>query len=93
MTNEEFDRRFERHVEWSLQQQARFDAEMEELKAGLAETRKIVDRTAETVSSLTAVTFEGFKVLSDAQRVTEEQLQKLTARMDRHLSDNHGLEN
>jgi hypothetical protein len=89
MTNEEF----ERHVEFSLQQQARFDADMEELKAGLAATRKIVDRTAETVSSLTAVTFEGFKVLSDAQRVTEEQLQKLTARMDRHLSDNHGLEN
>jgi hypothetical protein len=53
MTNEEFDRRFERHVEWSLQQQARFDAGMEELKAGLAETGKIVDRTAETVSSLT----------------------------------------
>ena len=96
MTNEEF----ERHVEWSLQRQARldakmeqFDARMEEFWAGLAETRKIVDRTAETVSSLTAVTFEGFKVLSDAQRVTEEQLQKLTARMDRHLSDNHGLEN
>ena len=91
MTNEEFDERFDRHVEWSLQQQARldarqvqFDADMEELKAGLAETRKIVDRTAETVSSLTAVTFEGFKVLSDAQRVTEEALQKLTARMDRH---------
>ena len=100
MTNEEFDRRFEKHVEWSLQQQARFDArqarfdaEMEELKAGLSETRKIVDRTAETVSSLTAVTFEGFKVLSDAQRVTEEKLQKLTDRMDRHPSDDHGLEN
>ena len=93
MTNEEFDRRFERHVEWSLQRQARLDAKMEDFWAGLAETRKIVDRTAETVSSLTAVTFEGFKVLSDAQRVTEEQLQKLTARMDRHLSDDHGLEN
>ena len=94
MTNEEFDRRFERHVEWSLQQQARFDADMEELKAGLAATRKIVDRTAETVSSLTAVTFEGFKVLSDAQRVTEEQLQKLIDKFDRHISEDHnGLQN
>ena len=100
MTNEEFDRRFEKHVEWSLQQQARFDARqaefdarMEEFWAGLAETRKIVDRTAETVSSLTAVTFEGFKVLSDAQRVTEEKLQKLTDRMDRHRRDDYGLEN
>lgn len=101
MTNEEFDRRFERHVEWSLQQQAQFDArqvqfdaDMEELRAGLAETRKLVDRTAETVSSLTAVTFEGFKVLSDAQRVTEEQLQKLMAKFDRHISEDHnGLQN
>lgn len=96
MTNEEF----ERHVEWSLQQQARFDArqaeldvKIEEFWAGLAETRKIVDRTAETVSSFTAVTFEGFKVLADAQRVTEEKLQKLTDRMDRHRRDDHGLEN
>ena len=101
MTNEEFDRRFERHVEWSLQRQARldakmeqFDARMEEFWAGLAETRKIVDRTAETVASLTAVTFEGFKVLSDAQRVTEEQLQKLMAKFDRHISEGHnGLQN
>jgi hypothetical protein len=101
MTNEEFDRRFERHVEWSLQQQARFDArqvqfdaDMDELRAGLAETRKLVDRTAETVSSLTAVTFEGFKVLSDAQRVTEEQLQKLMAKFDRNSSEDHnGLQN
>ena len=100
MTNEEWDRRFERHVEWSLQQQARSEAWREEFEAGLAETRKIVDRTAETVASLTAVTFEGFKVLSDAQRVTEEglqkteeQLQKLIAKFDRHISDDHGLEN
>lgn len=101
MTNEEFNERFDRHVEWSLQQQARFDArqakfeaDMEELWAGLAETRKIVDRTAETVASLTAVTFEGFKVLSDAQRVTEEQLQKLIVKFDRHISEDHnGLQN
>ena len=101
MTNEEFDRRFDRHVEWSLQQQARldakmeqFDARMEEFWAGLAETRKIVDRTAETVASLTAGTFEGFKVLSDAQRVTEEQLQKLIDKFDRHISEDHnGLQN
>ena len=93
MTNEEFDRRFERHVEFSLQQQARFDAGMQELRAAQAETQKKLDKTAEILSSLTAVTFEGFKVLSESHKLTEEELRKLTARMDRHLSEDHGHEN
>ena len=93
MTNEEFDRRFERHVEFSLQQQAKFDAGMEELRTAQAETQKKLDKTAEILSSLTAVTFEGFKVLSESHKLTEEELRKLTARMDRHLSEDHGHEN
>jgi len=93
MTNEEFDRRFERHVEFSLQQQAKFDAGMDELRAAQVETQKKLDKTAEILSSLTAVTFEGFKVLSESHKLTEEELRKLTAKMDRHLSEDHGLEN
>ena len=89
MTNEEF----ERHVEFTIQQQAKFDVEMARLEAAQAETQKIVARTAETVSSLSTVTFEGFKILSESHKLTEEALRKLTDRMDRHLRDDHGLEN
>jgi len=93
MTNEEFDRRFERHVEFSLQQQAKFDADMARLEEAQERTQKKLDQTAEILSSLTTVTFEGFKVLSESHRLTEEELRKLTARMDRHLREDHGLEN
>ena len=89
MTNEEF----ERHVEFSVQQQARFDARMDRLEAAQAETQKKLDKTAEILSSLTAVTFEGFQILSESHRLTEEELRKLTAKMDRHLSEGHGREN
>jgi len=89
MTNEEF----ERHVEFSVQQQARFDARMERLEAAQVETQKTLDRTADILSSLTTVTFEGFKILSELHKRTEEELRKLTARMDRHLNEDHGLEN
>lgn len=89
MTNEEF----ERHVEFSVQQQARFDARMEKFEAAQAETQKKLDKTVEILSSLTAVTFEGYKVLSESHKLTEEALRKLTAKMDRHLSEDHGLEN
>lgn len=121
MTNEEFDRRFERHVERSLRHQARFDVEMEELKAAQAETSKKLDRAAENISHLGGFIHEGFgyvqnlfkdtdekfkdtntkfretdakiQALAEEHKLTEEALRKLTARMDRHLSEDHGLEN
>ena len=89
MTNEEFDRR----MEFFLHNQAQFDADMRRLEAAQAETQKLVAQTAQTVSSLTTVTFEGFKILSEAQKLTEEQLRKLMARTDRHLREDHGFEN
>lgn len=107
MTNEEFDRRFERHVEWSLQQQANFDARMDRLEAAQAETQKKLDRSTENISHLAGFIHEGFglvmnlfkdtdekiQALAEEHRLTEEALRKLTARMDRHLSENHGHEN
>jgi len=107
MTNEEFDRRFERHVEFSLQQQANFDARMDRLEAAQAKTEQTMDRAAKNISHLAGFIHEGFgliqnlfkdtdakiQALVEEHRLTEEGLQKLTARMDRHLSDDHGLEN
>ena len=66
---------------------------MEQLEVAQAETNNKLNRLADIISSLSAVTFEGFKVLSESHKLTEEALRKLTARMDRHLSEDHGLEN
>ena len=93
MTNEEFEQRWNRKVEFILNQQAQSEAESMKLKAAQAETDKALTRLADIISSLSAVTFEGFKVLSESHKLTEEALRKLTARMDRHLREDHGLEN
>lgn len=121
MTNEEFDRRFERHVEFSLQQQAKFDAGMEELKAAQAKTERTLDRAAKNISHLAGFIHEGFgliqnlfkdtdekfkevaassketdakiQALAEEHKLTEEAIQRLTDRMDRHLTEDHGLEN
>ena len=91
--NEEFEQRWERQVEFFLQQHAKSEARMEQLEVAQAETNNKLNRLADIISSLSAVTFEGFKVLSESHKLTEEALRKLTARMDRHLSEDHGLEN
>ena len=110
MTNEEF----ERHVEFTLQQQAKFDADMEKLKAAQAKTEKSMDRAAKNISHLAGFIHEGFghlhnlfketderfketdvkiQALAEEHKRTEEVIQKLTDRMDRHLTKDHGLEN
>lgn len=91
--NEEFEQRWNRKVEFILNQQAKHEAEWVKLKAAQAATDKALTRLADIISSLTAVTFEGFKVLSESHKLTEEALRKLTDRMDRHLREDHGLEN
>ena len=135
MTNEEFDRRFERHVEWSLQQQARFDAGMEELRAAHAKTERTLDLVEENIGHLAAFIHEGFglvqnlfketdeqfkdtaarfkdtdtrfkdtdtkfretdakiQALAEEHKLTQEELRKLMGRVNRHLSEDHGLEN
>ena len=91
--NEEFEKRWERKVEFILNQQAQSEAETLKLKVAQAETQKKMENFTEMLTTLTRVTFDGFKVLSDAQKLTDEQLRKLIARFDRHLSEDHGLEN
>ena len=91
--NEEFEQRWNRKVEFILNQQAQLDVADIKLKAAQEETEKALTRLTDIISSLTTVTFEGFKVLSESHKLTEEELRKLTARMDRHLSETHGLEN
>lgn len=93
MTNEEFEQRWNRNVEFILSQQAQSEAEWVKLKAAQAETDKALSRLSDIVANYTAVSLEWTKVLSESHKLTEEALQKLTDRMDRHRRDDHGLEN
>ena len=104
MSNEEW----ERKMEFLLNQQAQFDADMIELKAAQARTEKTLDRASESISHLAGFIHEGFglsvnlinensaqiKELKESQKLTDEALRKLITRFDRHLSEGHpGLEN
>ena len=95
-SNEEWDRK----VEFLLNQQAKFDADMAEMKAFQRETDKKLDRLEDFLSSQATIMFESFKVtdaqireVKELQKVTEQMLQKLLTRFDRHLTEGHpGLE-
>lgn len=90
--NEEFEQRWNRKVEFILNQQAQHDAEWMKLKAAQAETDKALTRATDILSNFTTVSLEWFKILSESHKLTEEALQKLTDRMDRHRREDHGLE-
>ena len=97
MSNEEWDRK----AEFLLNQQAKFDADMEEMKAREKAAEKRLDRLEEWLSSQATIMFENAKItdsqireLNATQKVTEQMLQKLITRFDRHLTEGQpGLEN
>jgi hypothetical protein len=90
MTNEEFERR----MEFQLEQQAQFSADMQQLREAQAQTLEIVTRLANG-------TVEGFKdvkaridALVDSQIRTDEKIkaltdnvQNLTAIVDRYFTE------
>ena len=92
MSNEEWERR----MDFLLNQQAQFDADMIELKAAQVQTEKTLDRAAQNISHLAGFIHEGFGLtmnmiqeLKESQKLTNEALQKLLTRFDRHLSEGH----
>ena len=115
MTNEEWDRK----AEFLLNQQAKFDADMEKLKeAQKINEKKIsqgieiaahaaeaslhvaesVTKLAETVGNLTTATQEGFRMVFDRMKRTDEKINVLIdsqmrsdERFDRHMRKYHGL--
>ena len=104
MSNEEW----ERKMDFLLNQQARFDAEMYELKAAQARTEETVERAAKNISHLAGFMNEGFglimnlfketnieiKALKESHKLTEELLQKFIAKVDRITGeDQNGLHN
>ena len=100
MSNEEW----ERKMEFLLNQQAKFDAEMYELKAAQMQTEQSLDRAAKNISHLAGFIHEGFGLvmnlfketdakIAEEHKLIQEDLRKLMGRVDRHLSEDHGLEN
>ena len=103
MSNEEWQRK----MEFLLNQQAKFDAEMYELKDAQAKTERTVDRAAQNISHLAGFIHEGFglvmnlfketdekfKEMAASSKETDAKIQALTAKMDRHLSEDHGRQN
>ncbi len=87
MSNEEFDRK----VEFLLNQQARFDAGMQELREaqkvtdekfkhmfdGFEEGQKFAIHTRETLDELAILTTEGFKILYEQSRNTDAKIAAL----------------
>ena len=87
MSNEEFDRK----MEFLLNQQARFDAGMQELREaqkvtdekfkhmfdGFEEGNKFAIHTRETLDELAILTTEGFKMLYDQSRNTDAKIAAL----------------
>jgi len=96
MNNEEFDKHFERKMEFFLHQQARFDAEMLRLAEAQTRTEKAIARVENVVASLSSLVFEGFKItdskiqaLAESQKLTNEKLRELVTTVDRHIREGH----
>ena len=95
MSNEEW----ERKMEFLLNQQAQFDVDMTRLEAAQAASERRLDRISETLSSYATILYENFKItdsrileLADSQKLTDEQLRKFIAKVDRLTGeDQNGL--
>jgi hypothetical protein len=99
MTNEEFDRK----AEFLLNQQARFDADIQKLQEAQAETVKNVDRLTGVVEHMTSVvdrlatvTHEGFRFVFESFKETNAKIDALVdsqiltnERLNRHINEGH----
>src|SRR5258706_4616499 len=90
MTNEEFEKR----MEFILEQQAQFTADMQQLREAQVRTDHVVAQTVEIMGRFANETLEGFNevnskinALVDSQMRTEENLRNLTAVVDRYFSE------
>jgi hypothetical protein len=92
MSNEEW----ERKVEFLLNRQAQFDIDMHRIEATQADTSKFLAQIADNLAQQSYVMFKGFEIvkaemqeLRESQRLTDEQLRKFIAKVDRLTGDGH----
>jgi proteasome assembly chaperone (PAC2) family protein len=89
MTNEEWDRK----TEFLLNQQAKFEVDMQELKESQKKTEKYLAQLAEMISSCASLMFEGFKItdakIRELAETTNREILNLNAKLDRHIDEGH----
>ena len=77
MNNEEWDRK----MEFLLNQQAQFDADMIELKAAQTRTEKSLDRAAKNISHLASFMNEGVGLIMNLFRETDAKFKETDAQI------------
>src|SRR5687767_5232454 len=75
--NEEFEKRWERQVEFILNQQVQLDAETVKLKAAQAQTEQSLDRAAKNISHLAGFIHEGFGLLMNIIKENDSKIRAL----------------
>ena len=78
MSSEEFERRFQNHVEFMLEQQAKFSTDIEQLKEIQAKQADSIDRLTENVAAMQVEMREAINNLIIANEVTRDLAEKAT---------------
>lgn len=78
MSNEEFDRR----MEFFLNQQAQFDAEMQKLQESQKELHKTTEATAEGLKELRTLVYEGFKISAERFEVVSRNFEVVSEKFN-----------
>jgi predicted chitinase len=95
--------KMQRQMEFIVEQQAQFAAQIGQLEDGLTRLVGVVERVVDTVARLAQVMTERFEAvdrrddetdrkiaaLVDAQIQTEEAVRHLAATVDRHIAEGH----
>jgi uncharacterized coiled-coil protein SlyX len=79
MSSEDFEQRFQHHVEFMLEQQARFDERLGKLERTQAQQAENINRLVGTVESVVNEMRDGFNNLIVANEVTRDLAEKATA--------------
>jgi len=78
MSNEEFDRR----MEFFLNRQAQFDAEMQKLQESQKELHKTTGATAEGLKELRTLVYEGFKISAERFEVVSRNFEVVSEKFN-----------
>ncbi len=82
MSNEEFDRR----MEFFLNRQAQFNAEMQKLQESQKELHKTTEATAEGLKELRTLVYEGFKISAERFEVVSRNFEVVSEKFN-HTDD------
>ena len=78
MSSEEFEQRFQNHVEFMLEQQAKFSTDIEQLKEIQAKQTENIDKLTENVSAMQIEMREAINNLIIANELTRDLAEKVT---------------